>query len=804
VTAGKSTRLGPIRTYPGASVVFNIKFTTIMSIPLSLPSRAFSMRSLLSIISLLAILLVAKPFVSAAEKKHSSLLQEDFPFQGACVTAKFPARNVAMKGLSIRVGPEANMVFDTELLRVSAGWTGGFITTHGVAFDGGHGAHPSIDGEQQFGTRQAPGWADANGTFADPRKEPFGPLPIEWCRYEGVHVIGTNVVLSYTVHGTKIDEQPSSIIVGDQVGFVRTFQTSKVKADLTTVIAEVDGGKAEVKGLTGTITAGNELTFVGLVGAPSGMRLDATERSILLKIPKGIKASLFKVVISRSAVGQEERFASMLEGKPAMVAFAKGGPAHWPDPVMTKGVLNTSKTPDGAYVTDCLTAPEKNPWNRRVRFGGMDFFSDGKRAALCTHDGDIWIVSGIDEKLDKLQWRRFASGQYETLGLVIVKDVIYTSGRDQITRYYDLNNDGEADYYENFNNQFMSTEGFHEFVFDLQTDKSGNFYFAKANPLKAGGGGFGGGGGNGEVCSHSGSLFKLSKDGKKLEIIARGFRAPNGIGVSAGGQVTTSDNEGTWVPSTPINWITPGTFCGVVNPLISKETANGWTPPLCWLSHSDYDNSGGGQVWVTSSKWGPYQDEMLHESYGKSSLFLVMKERLPDGRMQGGVVKFPLKFTSSCMRAHFNPADGQLYVAGLSEWQSNAGRITGFDRVRYTGKPVYSVRGLRVVKGGVELTFTQPLAADSAADLQNFSGKRWNYERAEHYGSPEFSSMNPKKTGREPIDITSSKLSEDGKTLMLAIADLQPVMQESIKFNLKAKDGTPIAQEIQHTIHAIH
>jgi hypothetical protein len=103
----------------------------------------------------------------------------------------------------------------------------------------------------------------------------------------------------------------------------------------------------------------------------------------------------------------------------------------------------------------------------------------------------------------------------------------------------------------------------------------------------------------------------------------------------------------------------------------------------------------------------------------------------------------------------------------------------------------------------VQLSFTQPLATDSVADVQNFSGKRWNYERAEHYGSPEFMVSDPKKKGREPLEIKAADLSKDGKTVTLEIADLRPVMQQSIKFNLKAADGTPIAQEIQHTIHAI-
>ncbi len=748
----------------------------------------------------------AKPAGKSWQDTKSPLLQADFPFTGACITAKFPGQNVAHKGLALILENEAFLCFDTDLLRMSAGWTGNYITAKGVAYDGGHGGHPEIAGAQSFGTAVLPGWANDSGEFVDPRAEPFGPLPEKWCRWDGLYVNGMSVVLAYTVHGTKVLEQPASVVREGELGFVRTFKIEKVKQDLAMLVATVEGGTGAGQGDQVSLTGAKGLTLASLVGAPKGGALVVAGNHLVLKLPKGTAAGTFKLVIWKGVAQDQPKVAGLLEGKPEIADPRKGGAPHWPEPVVTKGVLNTSHTPDGAYATDSLTPPTPNPWNRRVRFGGMDFFADGKRAALCTHEGDVWIVSGLDEGLEKLSWRRFASGGYETLGLAIVNDVIYTSGRDQITRYHDLNGDGEADYYENFNNQYMSTEGFHEFLFDLQTDKAGNFYFAKANPVNGGGQGFGNqkaNVGNGTVCAHSGCLFKLSKDGKKLEIIARGLRAPNGIGVSATGQVTTSDNEGTWVPTTPINWVAGGDFLGVSNKLTSSAAATTWRPPLCWLSKQDFDNSGGGQVWVTSDQWGPFKGELLHESYGKSSLFLVLKEQLANGQMQGGVVRFPLKFTSSAMRARFNPKDQQLYVAGLSEWQSNAAKPTGFDRVRYTRKPVYSVNGLKVVKGGVQLTFTQPLATSSASDVQNFSGKRWNYERAEHYGSPEFSVEPPRKTGRDPLNITGTKLSADGKTLTLEIADLKPVMQQSLKFNLMAADGTPITQEIQHTIHAI-
>jgi hypothetical protein len=755
-------------------------------------------RSLAVMLGLAVSVLFLSQRVSAAPAANPALLQENFPFQGACISADFPKGNTAMKGLAIRVGNGASMLFDTELLRMAAGWTGQYITTRGVSFDGGHGGHPKINGEQKFGTRPLPGWLGARDEFKDPRSEPFGPLPADWSRYDGLYVNGMDVVLAYTVRGAKILEQPSSIVADGQTGFVRTFKTGKLKDALTLLVCEHESAPAQVnkEGTRASLKPGSDrLTQVGVAGLPKGAVLDIINDRIVLRLPKGAPAATFKVVIWNGAAADAGKFDALLVGTPKLADFQKGGPARWPEVVETQGVVGASKTPDGAYVLDSLTAPQNNPWKRRVRFGGLDFFPDGKRAALSTWDGDIWIVSGIDEKLEHLQWRRFASGMYETLGLKIVKGVIHTSGRDQITRYYDLNKDGEADYYENFCNLQTSSEGFHEFLFDLQTDAKGNFYFAKAGPVKPGGSGFE------TISASAGTLMKVSPDGKKLEVYASGFRAPNGIGVSPTGQVTTGDNEGTWVPTCPINWVKPGGFYGVEQ-LAHKNPVPAFNPPLCWLSKNGWDNSGGGQVWVTSKQWGPFYGQLFHCSYGECALYLVMKQDV-NGLMQGGAVRLPLKFTSSAMRPKFNPKDGQLYVAGLQGWQTKAPKLAGLDRVRYTGKGVYSVRDLKVDKQGVHLTFTQPLDVAAAGDAQNYSVTRWNYERTERYGSSEFSVTTPGKKGRDTVEITGVKVSPDGKTVTLQIADLKPVMQQQIKFSLKAKDGTELNQEIQHTIHVV-
>ena len=739
---------------------------------------------------------------AAAPAVKPGLIQDDFPFLKACIGAKFPGKNDANKGIAIRLGTNAAMCFDQDLLRWSAGWTGGFVSTKGVTFDGSHGGHPELIGEQQFGLRVQPGWADASGSFKDPRKEPYGPLPRAWGRVSSLQVHGMEVTISYEVLGTPIKERAEIVERDGVTAFVRNISLGKNAKELLAAVCEVEGAQGKVEGNQATLTAANgQVTVVALSGAPKGAKLELVDGArVLLRIPAGAGAGAFKLAIARTDAAGAGKVAALAQGAPRFNDTAKAGKAHWPEAVVTNGVLAASSTPDGAYVQDVITPPVPNPWNRRVRFGGMDFFADGKRAALSTWDGDVWVVSGIDDKLDKLTWKRFASGGFETLGLKIVDDVIYTSGRDQITRYRDLDGDGSADVYETFNDDLTSSPGFHEFTFDLHTDKEGNFYMAKAGPVKGGGRGFGGGGGNGEISEHAGCLMKVDKYGHKLEVVATGLRAPTGIGVGPNGELTTGDNEGTWVPMCPINWVKPGGFYGVEDLAHGKDVKT-FSQPLCWLAKS-WDNSGGGQAWVTSTKWGPFSGELLHCSYGQSSIYLVLKEFI-GGQPQGGVVKIPVKLTSSAMRPRFNPVDGQLYNAGLRGWQSNAAKEGGFDRIRYTGKSVVSIAKLNVTKAGVALTFTQPLDKTAAEDVQNYSGERWNYQRTSNYGSPEFSVENPEKKGHDKLDITAAKLSADGKTVTLAITALKPVNQQILKFQLKTAGGVEFKQDVLHTINVI-
>ncbi|MCP5112045.1 MAG: hypothetical protein GY953_14545, partial [bacterium] len=275
--------------------------------------------------------------------------------------------------------------------------------------------------------------------------------------------------------------------------------------------------------------------------------------------------------------------------------------------------------------------------------------------------------------------------------------------RNQITRLHDLNDDGEADYYENFNNDFEATHHFHEFTFDLDRDAEGNFIFAKAarHALPA-------------KVKHHGVILKLDPEGKRLETVCRGFRVPNGVAVSPEGYITTSDQEGHWIPSTPVAWCTPGSYHGYAwGGDVDPARVDDYDPPLTYLPIS-VDNSGAGQAWVPDNRWGPLKGHLIHSSYGRGTLYAVLIERA-GGQIQGGAFELPLMIDTGVMRPDFRKRDGQLYVCGLRGWGTKRKAVGGFYRVRYTVKPVHMPTQLHVnTTDGIAITFSPALDPKSA------------------------------------------------------------------------------------------
>ena len=628
------------------------------------------------------------------------------PFQSGCFKLhslgdnRQPGDQVTAKGVAIAVGTKdapATILFDTELLRVSAAWTGGF-----VKFPRGRGGlegQINAAGDIQFATAYAPGW----GQGGDPRERHQGHLPADVAKWRGLYVDGDKVVLSYTVGATPVLELPGYAVRGDAKVFTRTIEIAKTNAPTAILVADLAGASGTADGANATLTSGDKTLKATVTGAPASSTFEIVEGNhLVLKLPVLAQPAIFEIAVWAGATAQAP---ASIEAKLELlnlVTLTKGGPAHWGEPVETVGKLGTADEP---YVMDEITLPDNNPYHSWLRPGGHDFFPDGT-AAVVNISGDVWIVSGLDEKLDHIKWKRFATGLFQPLGCKIVNGDIYVLGRDQITRLHDLNHDGEADWYECFNNDCIVTENYHEFALDLQTDSAGNFYYAKGSPWEP------------TVQSpHQGTMIRVSKDGSKFDIIATGLRAPNGAGMGPHDLLTVSDNQGHWMPSNRLNMVKPGGFYGMTpaaHRVLNFKTSDGkefsanpsedaarkefktnfWgnaqTPiptemelPLCWIPMV-IDNSSGGEVWVPEGKaWGPLGGHMLQMSYGKCALFNVVWETV-DGVAQGGLVRFPFKFPSGIMRGRFDPKDGQLYVSGLNVWQSDATKFGCFTRVRYT------------------------------------------------------------------------------------------------------------------------
>ena len=685
---------------------------------------------------------------------------------------------LAAKAVVVKLGWEAAVAFDTDLLRYAAGWTNGYLDLGKTHLTTPKGSTPlAPKGRVLFETPAVPG-GSPDGSFADPRRHGFGPLPKSHGRYKGLHVSGDRVVFSYQLGDCDVLDTPHFGEWADRRPlFWRTIRLGPTRTPLALLLFEQGDGKEPA-----AVTA-------GAFNLPPGVTLAREGRRHVLKVEPSETERTVSVFVGPRAQGHQSATAPRpRDGRDPFTMLGGGAAPRYPLPVKTRGKVGTG---DGAYLIDTLTLPDDNPANAWIRPSGLDFFSDG-RLAVSTLNGDVWVVSGIDASLEKLSWRRYATGLYEPLGLRVVNDVVYVLARDQITRLHDLNDDGEADFYENFNNEAPASANYHGFAFDLDVDSKGNFYYTRAGQRMH------------STLPMHGVMLRVSADGSKAEPIAAGLRAANGLCIGPGDFITVADNQGNWTPSSRINVIRQGGFYGWMPHVAAAGGGprTDYDPPLCWIPVS-VDNSGGSQVWATDRRFGPLAGRMFHTSYGRATLMLTMIQKLGDDTYNGGVIRMPFRFDSGVMRGRVNPRDGHLYLCGLRGWQTDGTRDGTLVRVRHTGKPLYMPTDFRAVPGGLELTFSQPLDPETAEDVGSYGIEQWNYKWSKEYSSPEFSVKEPTKQGRDEVEVESAKLLPDKKTVRLSIPEIKPVMQMQISVDVDTADGKNIKDTMWVTINAV-
>jgi len=681
---------------------------------------------------------------------------------GQFISSSLDQSNVTVvKALSIKLGDQkqAAVCYDTSSATLRFAWTGPFLNfdaaRYGVLYP------PKIAGTLTYSMPQSDLWN----------------FP---ARYRGFLVSGNRVILSYSLLASTVLESPWFETNATASAVTRTFEVGPSVRPLTLIVASVPTNSRPLlrmlEGLQIAYYNDAEKVFaVAVQGAPE-VKLGVSDNHLVVTFGLHHEKQLSKVFFTTCDLKGLDSFAALVKASAApedLMSLSKPGQSRW----KTLTTVGEIASPTQPYVVDTITVPYDNPDKALMFLTGVDFLDNGD-AVVCTVHGDVWVVHGIDDKLQNIRWHRFATGLYQPLGLKVVRNEVYVLGRDRITRLRDLNGDDEADSYENFYGGIETLAERHKFVACLETDAQGNFYYVD------------------EIALH-----RVSANGQTGTAVASGFRNPNGMAISSTGIITVSPQQGEWTPSSVICEIKTNGWYGFGGPKTTPERPLGYDQPLCWIPH-DIDNSSGGQVWVTSEKWGPLKDQLLHLSYGKCEMMLTLRE-VVDGVAQGGVIVMKPQFLSGAMRGTFRKQDGQLYVVGSLGWSTSASKDGSFQRVRYTGKNVYLPSSLHVYSNGIELSFTDALDRTTAEDSGSYAIEQWNYHYQQKYGSNDYLTEKPDTEGHDTVNVTSARLLPDGHSVFLQIDSLKPVMQMEIKFNVNAADGKIMRGAIYNTINKL-
>ena len=457
------------------------------------------------------------------------------------------------------------------------------------------------------------------------------------------------------------------------------------------------------------------------------------------------------------------------------------------------------KTEQDFYEIKTLPIPQ----DLYLEVGGLATMPDG-RLAVSTRRGEIWIVENPYQKdSHQTNFRRFASGLHEILGLAYKDGVFYCSQRGELTKITDTNRDGVADLYEPIY-QFELSGNYHEYTYGPVFDKNGDMLVT----LNLAWIGFG----EGKFAKWRGWLVKIKPDGT-LEPQSAGLRSPAGYSINDEGDIFYGENQGDWVGSGRITHLAKGDFAG--NPggikwakepnspfkLTLEEIPDNSQPmfeaakkvknlklPAVWFPHAIMGISTSDIIQdTTKGKFSPFPGQYFVADQGQSKVMRVFMEKV-NGVYQGFCINYREGFQSGILRERFG-LDGSMFVGMTSRgWGSTGKDNFGLQRLVWNGLMPFEINAIHAKSDGFEITFTQAVDVKSVKNAASYALRSYIYEYHHQYGSP---IINVKD-----LKIKGISVSPDKKSVRISIDGIrQFYIHEFILKGILNEEGEPLLHE---------
>ena len=427
-----------------------------------------------------------------------------------------------------------------------------------------------------------------------------------------------------------------------------------------------------------------------------------------------------------------------------------------------------------------------------LEVSGMEWMADG-RLAICIRKGEVWLLSGVlSGKPEDVSYQLFASGLHEPLGLMRDGKDLLVCQRGEVTRLRDRDGDGVADRYLTECDGWNVSGNYHAYAYGPQRDGKGNVWvtlnvgMGKLANNNIGWRGWGG------LIGEDGGFVPQSF----------GMRSPCGLGANRSGDIFFSDQQGTWIPATPIYHLREGVFYGnqesvgtlksegapfqMVMPKANQpypaalKSSERFVPPAVWLPYNKMGRSATDIERIEGKgKFGPFDGQLLIGEFTNAAINRVFLEKV-NGQYQGACFPFLEEFPSAVFRMKFAP-DGSLMV-GLTNrgWSSLGDRAYGLVRVLGTGETPFAIKEMRAKPDGFELEFTKKLGKEGL--IKAFEMSSFTYQYSSRYGGDEIETRQHK--------ISAVEVAVDRKTVRLRVEAMRPLYVHELRTKgIRSVDG---------------